>query len=410
MLTFSQVMSSQVMPKPADDADAKWTVMVFMGADTIEGNSSLVQAAEDDLREMEHIKSGGRLNIFAQVHGKGVARRSHVGISPMTDVPADQQNPARGRALASFIRWAMMTAGHDPMNPKHYSMLVLWGHAYDFAFGRAQTRAGTIDALDFAELAQVLERLQEGFGAPSAKLDILGFDACDLATVEMACQLEPFASYLLGSQIGIPIPGWPYDRILERLRYPIGRLMGPCRVRCLCRPAILRIVQSALHPVSLSLLHLDRAPELFAHAEILALTLASAIGDDDIRDRIARLFARSQTGERRPYVDVADLCLNLVREGGDPLVVEAARALGDFLMSPRPPLVGKSAEKEPGTDVRSSSSTAATPARRHGSTASASTLPTWHSITTSRPCSISTTTSSLRRRLAGASSCTRSRD
>ena len=26
-------------------------------------------------------------------------------------------------------------------------MLVLWGHAYDFAIGRAQTRSGAIDAL-----------------------------------------------------------------------------------------------------------------------------------------------------------------------------------------------------------------------------------------------------------------------
>ena len=339
--------AEQVKPTPADDPDAKWTVMVFMGADTIEGNSSLVEAADDDLREMETVKSGGQLNVFAQVHGKGVPRRSHIGVSAMTNVPADEQNPARGLALGSFIRWAMMTAGHNPKNAQHYSMLVLWGHAYDFAFGRTKTTQGTIDALDFAELSQVLERLQRGFDAPSAKLDILAFDACDLATVEMACQLEPFASYLLGSQIGIPIPGWPYDRILDRLRYPLGRLMSPAELGAY---VVRRFCESynALHPVSLSLLHLDRAPELFARAEILALTLASAIGDDDIRDRTAQLFARSQTGERRPYVDVADLCLNLVREGGDTMVVEAARALGDFLMSPRPPLVGKSADgKEP---------------------------------------------------------------
>ena len=43
----------------------------------------------------------------------------------------------------------------------------------------------------------------------------------------MACQLQPFAKYLLGSEIGIPIPGWPYDRILDRLRNPKGRLMAP---------------------------------------------------------------------------------------------------------------------------------------------------------------------------------------
>ena len=39
-------------------------------------------------------------------------------------------------------------------------------------------------------------------------------------------------------------------------------------------------------------------------------------------------------------MDVADFCLNLVRESGDALVIGAARALGDFLSRPRPPLVG----------------------------------------------------------------------
>ena len=69
-------------------------------------------------------------------------------------------------------------------------MLVLWGHAYDFAFGREKTRGGTVEALDFAELSTVLQRVQDESGARGgAKLDILAFDACDLATMEMACQL-----------------------------------------------------------------------------------------------------------------------------------------------------------------------------------------------------------------------------
>ena len=53
------------------------------------------------------------------------------------------------------------------------------------------------------------------------------------------------------------------------------------------------------------------------------------------------LFTQSQTGEDKPFVDVVDFCLNLVRYSGDPLVAEAARALGDVLLSPRPPIVGK---------------------------------------------------------------------
>jgi hypothetical protein len=39
---------------------------------------------------------------------------------------------------------------------------------------------------------------------------------------------------------------------------------------------------------------------------------------------------------------VADLCLNLRRETRHPLAIEAARALGDFLLSPGPQVVGQS--------------------------------------------------------------------
>lgn len=320
--------------------DPKWTVMVFMGAATIEGTAPLTDAADADLAEMEAVGSGGRLNVFVQINaGRAVPQHRHIGVGPWTDVLPNERDFEDGQALEHFVRRSLKEAAHNPWD---YSMLVLWGHAYDFTFGRAKTKDGLIDALDFAEVSDVLKRLRDDYGA-QARLDILGFDACDLATVEMACQLEPFAKYLLGSQIGIPIPGWPYDRILHRLRHPIGRLMAPPEfggyvVRRFCES------YPASSPVSLSLLDLKRAPELFAHAEVLAAALSDAIGDPDVLARIMQLFSRSQTGEGRPYVDVADMCLNLVRESGNEYVVAAARALGDLLISPRPPLVHKSEE------------------------------------------------------------------
>jgi hypothetical protein len=221
-------------------------------------------------------------------------------------------------------------------------MPVLWGHAYDFAIGRSLTKTGTIDALDFAELSRVLERLQLQFGTPGAKLDILGFDACDLATVEMACELRPFARYLLGSQIGIPLPGWPYDRILDRLRNPMGSLMTPAEFGSYVMRRFCESYTADSRNVSLTLLNLDRASELRGYAEVLALTLTAAIGDPRSRNVIADLFSQAQTAEGRPYVDVANLCVDLEREGGDALVAEAARALGDFLISPLPFVVGRS--------------------------------------------------------------------
>lgn len=342
-------MAPQTQPAGTSESP-KWTVMVFMGAATIDGNAPLIEAARNDLAEMRSVGSGDALNIFVQVHGAGTPRRHRVtedmpsAIEGLDRVPEGELEPARGFALLNFIKSSLIASGHDPRNPNHYSMLVLWGHAYDFAIGRAKTSEGMLDALDFAELSAVLERLQLEFADPDAKLDILGFDACDLATVEMACQLEPFAKYLLASQIGVPLPGWPYDRVLDRLRHPVGSLMGPMEFGSYVVRRYCESYSAELGTVSLTLLDLQRARELFVFAKVLALTLAQTIDDADTRDHIAYLFSQSQTGEDRPYVDVADLCLILVRSAQDTLVVEAARALGDFLISPQPPLVGQSAQ------------------------------------------------------------------
>jgi hypothetical protein len=78
---------------------------------------------------------------------------------------------------------------------------------------------------------------------------------------------------------------------------------------------------------------------------VLALTLTDALDRGAVtRERIADLFSQSQTALDKPYVDVADLCLNLARFSAEPFVTEAARAFGDFLISPLPRVVGGSAE------------------------------------------------------------------
>jgi hypothetical protein len=286
------------------------------------------------------------VNVFAQVHGDGEPKRHHIGHGE-EPVPKGDQEVADGQALMRFIIKSITAANHRHGFDR--AMLVLWGHAYDFTIGKAKTRAGLIDALDFGELKRVLallkEQARQAFGT-SYPLDIVGFDACDVATVELASQLHGYANYLVGSQIGVPIPGWPYDRVLERLQAPQGRLMGAAEfgswiVRRYCE------AYTSQRSVSLSLLDLKRAPDLFARAKVLARFLNEAIERDvDLLDTVTDLFFRSLTAEDKPYVDVADLCLNLTREVADPLVNEAARVLGDFLITPSSNVVNNSATGE----------------------------------------------------------------
>ena len=344
--TMTTAMSTDATSEAAK-YKPKWTVMIFMGADTVAGSEPLVDAVKNDLEEIRSVVVTKTLEIFVQVHrSAGGTRRHRFYLDPETQkaTESEMEIPTLegGQALVDFIASSVEQSGH---RRDDHSMLVLWGHAYDFAFGRTRTRSGVVDAIDFVELSGTLQRLQDVMKERYRKaygdqddlrptLDIVAFDVCDVATVEMACQLQPYAKYLLGSEIGVPIPGWPYDRILARLADPKDRLMTPDEFGSW---AIRRFCEEypASSPVSLSFLDLSQATDLRARAELLALALSVAIGNPDTRARISELFIRSQTAENRPYVDVADLCLNLVRESGDVLVAETARALGDLLLSPR---------------------------------------------------------------------------
>ena len=331
--------------------------MVFMGASTFEGNVPLGPAADADIAEMVAIGSkDGWLNIFVERHDDRSVQRHHIGGPQGSSFirPVSQTRTLDGQDLRRFVQDALRVGEHRPQD---HAMLVLWGHAFDFAFGRRRERDGTVDALDFAELKDRLGEIQEDMfesfegrkpesGSELPTLDIIGFDSCELSTVEMAYQLYPYAQYLLGSEIGIPIPGWPYDRILDRLREPKGRMMGPVEFGSYIVRRYCESYEADEDAVSLTLLDLAHSAELADLAGWLARTLAIAIGNRDNLNRIADVFVRSQTDEGRPYVDVADLCLNLMRESSDAAIVDAAMALGNFLISPGYRLAGRSEEGE----------------------------------------------------------------
>src|SRR5688572_6701162 len=109
-------------PTSDPSVDRKWTVMVFMGADTEAGNAPLIEAAEADVNEMKAVGSGGALNILVQVHDKGVPRRQHVGVADMKEVPIGERDVKGGRALMNFIKWSL-TNPEVKHRPQDHSIL-----------------------------------------------------------------------------------------------------------------------------------------------------------------------------------------------------------------------------------------------------------------------------------------------
>ncbi len=321
--------------------------MVFMTAETVEDFGSLDVEARDDIAELMQLPASDSLDIFVQLHEDAGARRIHVGHGSQNLTGQDLVHEG-GQALTRFVSDAWKRAPRR--EPGDRSMLVLWGHSYRFAVGQTATSSGGVDALDFAELSKILAGMPKApiaSGRAANVFDIIGFDACDLATVEVAVQLQPHADYLLASEMGIPLPGWPYFRALERLADPIAtspdRVMGAAELGSYAVRRYCEHYKADDRAVSLTLLGLSGAQQLAARVEVLARKLASAVTRSPReKSLILGLFSRAQTQIDKPMVDVADLCLNLMRECGDLELRVAAERVGDLLITPLPVLPGTS--------------------------------------------------------------------
>ena len=219
---------------PVDEQRKRpWTVMIFMVAERVPEWADLSKVADKTLRQIKCIagaESQDWLRIRIQLHSsKGVTRHASgpTGLQEITDLVAvsepgeSETDLTNGLALEAFLKWALRTAKHKGDDTgSDNSLLVMWGHAYPFGIGFRDTGTG-VDALDFSELSTVLNRIQGDvigkFQYKDPRLDILGFDACDLATIELARHFSPYAKYLVASQMPIPLPGWPYRKILGHL-------------------------------------------------------------------------------------------------------------------------------------------------------------------------------------------------
>lgn len=74
---------------------------------------------------------------------------------------------------------------------------------------------GSQHSLDTVELERVTRSIGEAVGQP---LDLLGMDACLMASLEVAYQLRETVRTLVASQELVPGTSWPYADILGRLR------------------------------------------------------------------------------------------------------------------------------------------------------------------------------------------------
>ena len=236
-----------------------WTFIVYLDAD-----NNLESAGLQDFLEMAQVGSDDEISIvvlFDRLPGYtsdfGDWSDTRRGLIQQGDLPdtswgtsVGEKNMGDGATLIEFTEWAMQTY------PAQNYALILWNHGAGWASGMAQAVgvalspeqqaalaqktgdasaaippvfarplspviSGAVcwdetsgnDCLTMAELKASLATIE----ANAAEPDLIGFDACLMAMVEVAYQIRDHGNVMVGSEASEPGAGWPYQTILQDL-------------------------------------------------------------------------------------------------------------------------------------------------------------------------------------------------
>lgn len=208
-----------VSPTP-QPPQAATTVMVYMvGSDLETGPKN----ATHNLEEMLKAKLPPNTNIVIETGGADVANDStrlvpnwinvkrHVIANGKLQQVADLGKVDMGApaTLSDFIAWS------KKQYPAGSYKLLMWDHGGGWwGFGGDENTRDATGGKSSLSLKNLTKAIQDGTQAANIRFDVIGFDACLMATVEVASALSPYSRYLLASQELEPGSGWNWTSVV----------------------------------------------------------------------------------------------------------------------------------------------------------------------------------------------------
>lgn len=205
----------------------QWTFMVYLAAD-----NDLERYGIDDFLEMATVGSSANVNIVVQFdripgydtrYGDWKTTKRFYITSGMTPIAASavsdlgEVNMGAPASLDSFVNWAK-----SAYPAKKYA-LIIWDHGSGFqpksdeivteGVGWDNTNGG--DYLSNKEISSVLAAVTSN-GAN--KMELVGFDACLMAMIEVDQHIKNYANARVSSEHTEPLAGWPYNTIMADLK------------------------------------------------------------------------------------------------------------------------------------------------------------------------------------------------
>ncbi len=292
------------------------------------------EALDNDLSEdlnrivdtLEVVGSTPQMNLIAQTdnHGAGNAARyffqrdelGKIG-SPYVAIGNQGENSGDPQVLKNAVRWGFNSY------PSRYKWLNISSHGMGFSginYDDSPEQSMTI--------MQFNQALKAGLGGK--KLDLVSFDACLMATVEVASELQDTSKILIGSEDSTYYWGYGYYKTFSRLAQNTAA-MNPAQV---ARSLVVDVHDkgSSHQAYTISATDLTKISALERALDRLARALRQALPEH--QNEILRAVQATREfhmAEGIPYRDINRMLALLKRHVKVPEVAAAADQINDIM-------------------------------------------------------------------------------
>ena len=195
-----------------------WTILVYM-----DGDNNLSGSALDNFAQIKAADGSTNVTVILQLATLGASTKRYQIKNGQTAFLADlgEVNMADGQTLTDFLSWAKTAY------PADRTVLILWDHGDGWdeltpravAAGAPASPHGNAMFTNPGENIPVLfnYRIRQAIEASGIKLDVLGFDGCNMGTIEALYEFRGLAGVLVASEELVPNNGWNYAALLSGL-------------------------------------------------------------------------------------------------------------------------------------------------------------------------------------------------
>jgi len=288
----------------------QWTVMVYMAAD-----NDLEISAHLDIQEMQSVGSTENVTVLLQYDTRSRPTERYRVEKDRLELLQElgELSMASGDTLRDFIAFGVKT-----YPARHYA-LILWDHGEGWESGVDKRVSSLLEDWNNTNIKStplpnyvVAGGIQDAEVLTGVKLDILGVDACVMATIEAAYEFRNSAGILVASQDLVQGYGWDYRDLLSRLT--ANPAIAPQDLAAAMVDSYRQFVESpswGYGDQTISALTLGAGMETLAQeVDALARRLKASLDDPATRNEALQKIAdaRAQAQQLRPptYVDVDD--------------------------------------------------------------------------------------------------------